>query len=131
MQSASPVAYAPYLRQRPLAGLKPKRIIVQFAKGDQTVPNPATTAMVRAGGLRDQTTFYRHDLAFLENPALSKDPHGFMPVIRVFGAIARGAQEQVVVFFDSDGELVIHPEPGRFFEVPITGPLPENLNFIR
>jgi pimeloyl-ACP methyl ester carboxylesterase len=131
MQSASPVAYAPYLRQRPLAGMSPKRIIVQFAKGDQTVPNPATTAMVRAGGLRDETTFYRHDLASAEIPGLFKDPHGFMPVIRLFGAIARGAQEQIVVFFDSDGELMIHPEPSRFFEVPIAGPLPENLNFIR
>jgi pimeloyl-ACP methyl ester carboxylesterase len=131
MQSASPVAYAPYLRQRPLKGMSAKRIIVQFAKGDQTVPNPATTAMVRTGGLQDETTFYRHDLAFLENPALPKDPHGFMPVIRAFGAIARGAQEQIVVFFDSDGELMIHPEPSRFFELLIGGPLPENLNFIR
>src|SRR4029453_10285238 len=129
-QSASPVAYAPYLRRQPLSGTA-KRVIVQFAKGDQTVPNPATTAMVRAGGLRDQTTFYRHDLAFLENAALPKDPHGFMPVIRAFGAIARGAQEQIVVFFDSDGELMIHPAPSRFFEVPLAGPLPENLSFIR
>jgi pimeloyl-ACP methyl ester carboxylesterase len=131
MQSASPVAYAPYFRQTPLAGMSAKRIIVQFAKGDQTVPNPATTAMVRAGGLREVTTFYRHDLAFLENPALPKDPHGFMPVIRSFGAIARGAQEQIAVFFDSDGELIIHPEPSRFFEVPIAGALPESLNVIR
>jgi hypothetical protein len=129
-QSASPVAYAPYLRRQPLSGTA-KRVIVQFAKGDQTVPNPATTAMVRAGGLEDRTTFYRHDLAFAENSTLPKDPHGFMPSRSLFGAIARGAQEQIAMFFESDGEVTIHPEPRRFFEVPIAGASPEGLNFIR
>jgi hypothetical protein len=95
MQSASPVAYAPYLRTAPLAGVAPKRIIIQFAKGDQSMPNPATTAMVRTGDLTDRATFYRHDLAFLENPSLPKNPHGFMPLIGAFGEIARGAQEQI------------------------------------
>jgi Bacterial virulence factor lipase N-terminal len=131
MQSASPVAYAPYLRRTPLPDVSAKRLIVQFAKGDQSMPNPATSAMVRAGGLEDRTTFYRHDLAFAENPALPKDPHPFMPVPALFGAIARGAQQQIAVFLDSAGELTIHPEPSRFFEVPIAGPLPEGLSFIR
>jgi len=35
------------------------------------------------------------------------------------------------VFFESDGQLTIHPEPSRFFEVPIAGPLPETLNFVQ
>src|SRR5262249_12957406 len=30
----------------------------------------------------------------------------------------------------SDGEVVIHPEPSRFFETPIAESLPEHLNFI-
>jgi hypothetical protein len=128
-QSANPVAYAPYLRRQPLSSV-PKRVIVQFAKGDQMAPNPSTTAMVRAGRLEDRTTYYRHDLAFAENPTLPKDPHGFMPLAAAFGAIARGAQEQIAIFFESDGELTVHPEPTRFFEVPIAGPLPEGLNFI-
>jgi pimeloyl-ACP methyl ester carboxylesterase len=131
MQPASPVAYTPYLRRTPLPGMQPKRVIIQFARGDQTVPNPASTAMVRAGRLHDRVTFYRHDLASAENPALPKDPHGFMPVIRSFGAIARGAQEQIVVFFQTDGELTINPEPSRFFETPIAGALPEGVNVIR
>ena len=131
MQSASPVAYGPYLRRSPLRGVRPKRVIIQFAKGDQTMPNPATTALLRSGRLGDRATFYRHDLAFAENPALPRDPHGFMPLISVFGTIALSAQEQIAVFFESDGELTIHPEPMRFFEVPIAGPLPEGLNFIR
>lgn len=45
-------------------------------------------------------------------------------------AIALQSQEQIAVFFASDGTLVIRPEPARFFEVPITSPLPEGLNYI-
>src|SRR6185312_13506405 len=41
-----------------------------------------------------------------------------------------GAQEQIATFFASDGRVVIQPGPARFFETPIHGPLPENLNFI-
>ena len=32
-------------------------------------------------------------------------------------------------FFAWDGEVITHPEPERFFEVPIELPLPEDLNF--
>jgi hypothetical protein len=128
-QSANPVAYAPYFRKFPLRGVPAKRVIIQFAKGDQTIPNPATTAMLRAGNLADRATFYRHDLAFEENPALGRNPHGFA-LLPGFGAIAQGAQEQIAVFFESDGELTIHPEPNRFFEVGLVAPLPEGLNFI-
>src|SRR4029450_1969379 len=40
-------------------------------------------------------------------------------------------QDQIGVFLASDGAIVIHPEPAQFFEVPISSPLPEELNFIR
>lgn len=39
-------------------------------------------------------------------------------------------QEQIARFFASDGKEIIHPEPQRFFEAPIAGPLPEDLGFI-
>jgi hypothetical protein len=129
-QGANPVAYAPYLRKAPLSG-SGKPVIVQVATGDRFVPNPATTALLRAGDLADRATHYRHDLASLENPALPKAAHGFMVNTPAFGDIARGAQEQIAAFLASDGVLVIHPQPTRFFEVPIAGPLPEGLNFIR
>jgi hypothetical protein len=132
MQSGNPVAYSPYLRKGPLAGVPAKAVIIQFAKGDQTVPNPATIAMLRAGDLADRATFFRTDLAFAENPALPKNPHGFMVGIGMpaYVSIALQSQEQIAVFFASDGTLVIHPEPARFFEVPIYSPLPEGLNYI-
>jgi hypothetical protein len=131
-QAGNPVAYAPHIRKDPLAGVPAKSVIVQFAKGDQIVPNPATTALLRAGDLADRATLYRHDLAFAENPQLPTIPHGFLNRFDIPGyqAIVRGAQEQVATFFASDGQVVIQPEPARFFETPINGPLPEGLNFI-
>ena len=131
-QSGNPVAYAPHIRKTPLAGVSAKSVIYQFAKGDQIVPNPATTALLRAGDLADRATFYRHDLAFAENPRLPTNPHGFLATIDIpgFRAITLGAQEQIATFFATDGAAVIHPEPARFFEVPISLPLPENLNYI-
>jgi hypothetical protein len=131
-QSGNPVAYAPHLRKDPLAGVPAKSVIFQFAKGDQNVLNPMTTALLRAGDLADRATFYRHDLAFADNPNLPKNPHTFILSIldSNFKAIARGAQEQIATFFASDGRDVIHPEPAKYFEVPIQGPLPEDLSYI-
>jgi hypothetical protein len=53
---ADPVAYARHIRADPLTRVDPKAIVVQFAKGDQTVPNPTTSALIRAGGLEDRAT---------------------------------------------------------------------------
>ena len=67
-----------------------------------------------------------------ETPSLPVNAHMFMVSIGVtaFRDIALGAQAQIATFFASDGETIIHPEPARFFEVPIQGPLPEELNYI-
>lgn len=117
-QADNPVAYAPHLRRRPLPSESARPILFQFAKGDQQVDNPLTTAVLRAGDLADRATLYRHDLACAENPTCRKPGHGFMVATALFGAVSRGAQEQIATFFASDGTLVIHPEPARFFEVP-------------
>jgi hypothetical protein len=131
-QAGNPVAYAPHIRKAPLAGVSAKSVIYQFAKGDQIVPNPAATALLRAGDLADRATFYRHDLAFAENPLLPTNPHAFLTRLDVpgFRAIIQGAQQQIATFFASDGVTVIHPEPARFFETPVSLPLPEGLNYI-
>jgi hypothetical protein len=130
MQAANPVAYAQHLIQAPLPGVPPKTIIIQFARGDQFVPNPATAAFLKAGSLEGWTTLYRHDLAYADNPALPKPAHGFMANPAGFGAISSGAQEQIAVFLASDGTVRIHPEPQKYFEVPVIPPLPENLGFV-
>jgi hypothetical protein len=133
-QSGNPPAYAPHLRKAPLPGVPAKSVIFQFAKGDMQATNPGLTAILRAGNLADRTMYYRTDLAIAEDLTVPKNPHQFMVLIGnpnpLIAAIARGAQEQMAVFFGSDGHDVIHPEPARLFEVPISGPLPEEPNFI-
>ncbi|NOT58371.1 MAG: hypothetical protein HOP18_27565 [Deltaproteobacteria bacterium] len=137
-QAGNSVAYAPHLRRAPLEGMLPKDILVQFAKGDQTVSNPTATALLRAGELADRATYYRHDLAFPSRPGAPKDPHAFLLynsisplLVSALGDVGAGARQQIAEFFASDGVNVIDPDgAGPLFEVPIVGPLPEELNFI-
>jgi len=133
-QSGNPVAYAQYIRKNPLPGNAAKPVIIQFATGDQTVPNPTATALIRAGDLADRATFFRNDLAFAATGgAIPKNPHTFLTNIGISAAapFAVGAQSQIAAFFASNGALTIDPDgAGSFFEVPIVPPLPERLNFI-
>jgi hypothetical protein len=128
------VAYAPFIRKQPLPGNTAKPVLVQFAKGDQTVPNPTATAIIRAGELQDRAVFYRNDLAFAANPLTPKNPHTFLTGLFSPGlapVVAAGAQRQIATFFASNGVTVIDPDDaGALFEVPIVLPLPETLNFI-
>lgn len=132
-QAGNPAAYAAFIRKHPLQGNTAKPVIVQFAKGDATVPNPTSTAIIRAGDLADRTTFFRNDLAHEANPGVPKNPHTFLTNIAIPAAagFAIGAQTQIAVFFASHGSTVIDPDgPAPFFEVPINLPLPEGLSFI-
>jgi hypothetical protein len=134
-QRGNPVAYAPYLRKDPLRGNPVKRVIVQFARGDQTVPNPTSSAIVRAGGLEDRTTYYRHDLTVAIDPAVTRNPHTFLTGILlpplVMQQVGLQAQAQIAHFFATDGSDTIDPDgAGPLFETPIVLPLPEALNFI-
>ncbi len=82
--------------------------------------------------MADRATYYRHDLAYAEIPGLPKNPHVFMTSIHnpAWKEIALGAQRQIATFFATDGQVIIQPEPKQYFEVPIQGPLPEELNYI-
>ena len=123
-QAANPAGYAP-LVSRP--------IILQFARGDMTVPNPTTSAIIRAGDLASRTTLYRNDLAFAANPAVGRNPHTFLTNIGNPAAVgfALGAQAQMATFFASDGAMTIDPDGGGpIFETPMVGPPPEDLAFL-
>jgi hypothetical protein len=136
MQASNAVAYAPHLRKDPLPGVGPKAVLFQFAEGDQAAPNPMNMAIVRAGDLADRTTFYRHDLAYAEDPSLLPNPHGFSGDLAQFGDIARAAQRQIATFLASDGRDtddlhdITTSNGQRLFEVPIALPLPGGLNFV-
>ena len=121
-QSANPAAYAPFIT-RP--------VIMQFARGDETVPNPTTTAILRAGGLAARATLFRNDLAHAAF-GTNTNPHTFLTNVTGAGAqFAIAAQLQIGTFFASDGATVIDPDgAGPFFETPVTLPLPEDLAFL-
>jgi dienelactone hydrolase len=125
-QAYNPVAYSVHLRRNPLPGVPVRPLLLQFAIGDQAAQNPNAARLLRAGGLADRATLFRNDLAIAEYPKMPRNPHLFMANGNLIAegdpfvlAIMRGAQEQIAEFFASDGTRVLHPEPRRFFEVPI------------
>jgi hypothetical protein len=122
-QAGNPAAYAPYVT-RPL--------IIQFARGDKTVPNPTTSAILRACGCAARATLFRNDLAFAANPTVPKNPHTFLTNIGIpsVALFAIQAQAQIATFFVSNGATTIDPDgPGPFFETP-TSMVPEDLAYI-
>ncbi len=134
--TGDPLSFAPHLASSTLPGVPIKPILFQVAKGDRTVPNPTSTALIRAANMRGQTWFYRHDLARKVAPSLPENPHGFLfnllslPALPIAGA----AQSQIAVFFASDGVVYQNPNAAirgiygaDLFELP--GFLTEDLNW--
>jgi len=133
-QAGNPVSYAASIRKDPPRGHAAKPVLIQFAKGDTTVPNPTSTAIVRAGALDDRTVYFRNDLAWANNNAVPKNPHTFLTNIAAAATAGYAvmAQSQIAAFFASGGTVMLDPDgpAGPFFEVPIVPPLPEGLNFL-
>jgi hypothetical protein len=121
-QAANPAAYAPFVT--------PSKVIIQFARGDKTVPNPTASAILRAGGLAGRATLFRNDLAYAVNPAVGKNPHTFLTNIAnpVQAPYAFAAQQQIATFFNT-GATVDPDLAGPFFETP-TSMVPEDLAYI-
>lgn len=127
-----PNAYSQHLQKRPLEGMTAHPVLFQFAKGDQTVPVTASTALIRAGDLARSSTYLRYDLAYASIPGLpSRNPHTIHTAIGIpsVAPIARGMQEQVAMFFESDGATIPQAEPAEFFETPVKE-LPENIEYM-
>jgi hypothetical protein len=137
-QAGDPVAWAPFVRKSPLPGQAAKRVIIQFARGDMTVPNPTATALIRSGDLADRATFFRNDIASLIGLGFA-NPHTFLTSLSATNPVAVEAQLQIGVFLASDGTLTLDPDSfgpalgvpplPSLFETPIAGALPEDLGF--
>ncbi|MGA2131015.1 MAG: Ig-like domain-containing protein [Bryobacteraceae bacterium] len=134
--AGDPVCFAPHTTASPLPGMPYKRILFQLARLDSTMPNMATTRLIKAAN-HPLTWEYRHDLALADGLQLPQDPHPFLVmfigingstvVIPGLDAIAIGlaAQHQVASFFSTNGTSAIDPNtllPWRFsqplFEAP-------------
>jgi Bacterial virulence factor lipase N-terminal len=126
--------WMPYLRTRPLAGMSPKAVAVYVLKGDQSTVNPSATECLTDSGLLPDALYYRHDLAFAQDPTILKNPHMILfqstspnTLVRT---IARGMQAQMAEFHASGGTVVNTPYPVELWEVPMVE-RPDSLNFIR
>jgi hypothetical protein len=131
--SGDGASYVPHIRKEPLPGASPKSVLFMIQRGDQSAPNPRSTQLARAGDFADVTTLYRNDLAFAEDPTVNKNPHAMQlrwPMSGLSGPIGRSSVEQTAIFLGSGGQTIVHPEPARFFEVPIILPLPEDFSYI-
>ena len=142
-----PVAFAPHLKLSPLSAVRSARpVLMQFARGDQTVPNPANTGLIRAAGLQASTWMYRHDLARARSPDLPADPHPYLVLfvslsgstIQLPGlaglAISLDTQQQIASFLAADGATISDPNALsrlllgiQVFQIPTA--LPVDLGF--
>jgi hypothetical protein len=126
--------WLPHLRKSPLAGMEPKAVGIYVFKSDQQTVNPSATEALTDAGLLEHTLYYRHDLAFAQDPTIPKNPH--MVVVSptapnaLFRSVSRGALAQIADFHRSGGTLVSVPEPIGLWEVPMIEQ-PDVLNFIR
>jgi len=144
--TGDPIAYAPHLWSSTLPGVPLKPTLWQIARGDRTVPNPASSSLIRAANMRQWTWMYRHDTALTRVPSLPADPHSFLALflslegdkIELPGlqglAISYAAQQQIAGYFKTGGMVIPNPNPvvrlvglPDLFEVPAE--LPEDLGF--
>jgi Bacterial virulence factor lipase N-terminal len=132
-QYASSLAFARLVRRAPLAGVPARPFLLQYPRSDQTVANPMTADLIRAGDFADRVSFYRHDLNF-GLPGVPADPHAYFTTINAanpnYYRIMLGAQHQVATFFASDGATVMHPTPTELWEVPIKLPVPADTYYL-
>jgi pimeloyl-ACP methyl ester carboxylesterase len=136
------VYYAPHMADSMLPGVPFKRILFQLARTDLTMPNMATTRLIKAAN-HPTTWEYRHDIALAAGLPLPQDPHTFLALFLGFSGttvefpsldaivIGLAAQRQVAGFFASGGRTA--PDPNTFlptglptglFEIPPS--LPED-----
>ncbi len=133
----APHSYGRHLRSATLPGVGIKRVLFQMAVGDQVAANPSTSRLIRAAGMREQTSLYRYDTVRSLVPGVAADPHSFLVPQGPAPTQATGlaAIAQALTFLASgrdaipDVNALVAPLFGGrgVFETPPTE-LPETLN---
>jgi pimeloyl-ACP methyl ester carboxylesterase len=136
--SGAPYSYAAHFSGATLPGVPSKKVLFQYASGDQTVPNPTEAQLVRAASMIGSTRFVRYDLLRQQvDPALPANPHLFMlgvvpsPLQRPLAGVT---QIQGLTFLQSSGTAIANVDamlgfPFTVFEA--RQQLPEDLNFLQ
>lgn len=125
----APASFAPFLKQATLYGSPIKRVLFQYAVGDQSVPNNSNGQLIRAAFEYELVSVYRHDIARRLLPSLPADPHTYMAAFARADlstlAIALATLTQASQFLESGRRTV--PDANRIvrllfsenlFEVP-------------
>jgi hypothetical protein len=139
-----PITFAPHLARTTLPGVPAKSVLFQMARTDRTMPNPASSDLIRAAGMAQSTWLYRHDEAQAAfGGQLPLDPHPYLALFLSLDSasinvpplpallIGLAAQSQAAGFLTADGASI--PDPNQsllglhFFEVPAT--LPNDLGY--
>jgi uncharacterized protein (TIGR03437 family) len=131
--AGDPLWFAPHLRSTPLANVPVKSVLFQYGAGDQSVPNPQSSALVRGAAMFDKATLYRADrigtaLQLLGQPVLANyNPHGMIVDTQnpATSCIAAAAQQQAAGFLQSNGATI--PDANKLlqglFPVQLTTPM--------
>ncbi|HJZ78065.1 MAG TPA: hypothetical protein VKE51_40330, partial [Vicinamibacterales bacterium] len=104
-QAGDPGAYAPLFRADPVTGERPRRVLIEIARSDQSNPTVNAITLLRVGDLESQTVLYRHDAFWPTAPSIFKNAHAFplaLPQV-AWRPIVISAQEQVATFLASNG----------------------------
>jgi hypothetical protein len=136
-----PMAFASHIAQAPLPETTARPVLVQFATGDRTVPNPTSRALITAGGFSTSTWVYRHDLSKALVPSLPANPHPYLAFfvsldgssIALPGlaglAISLDAQNQLGGFFAAGGATI--PDPNQLSSLLLGAKVFEKLTATR
>ncbi len=109
----APHAFAPHLKNSTLAGVQYKPTLIQAAWGDQTVPNPQNSLLIRAANAWETSFVYRADKARAIVPSLPANPHTFLFGFDSLASIpiAIAGQQQIAGFMLSYGAKI--PDPNE------------------
>jgi pimeloyl-ACP methyl ester carboxylesterase len=124
------------------AGLVNKPVLFQIARGDEEVPNPTNSMLIRAARGQSRTWLYRADraAAIVTTIPLPSQPHRYLSEPFMYDSMARtsiakAAQQQVADFISSDGKI---SDPNHALTAPFTfrdklfeipEKLPDTLNY--
>jgi hypothetical protein len=122
-EPGDPDMYARHLLIEPLNGGGPAEVVWYIAIGDNSMANPLSANVVRAGSLHNVTACFRADLVEEEHGFLwtTHDVHYFMrrpSDEKNLGPVSVSARELILEFFKT-GELIDPDGEGPVFEVPI------------
>jgi hypothetical protein len=134
---ADPTAWAPHYRASPLPGIPPRQVLFQQAWGDETIPNPSGTALVRAALMPEMVRYYRNDIARSIFPFFHRDPDFYLAYLTTDQetAVAISADNMIGYFFATDGQVIYEGNDlmnivfgTNIWEQPVV--LTETLNFL-